>query len=850
MRRLLVVFVAVVCAAGLLAWAMRLRGGRDRPSPTAKAIELVDVSAEAGIDFLHESGARGELLNPETFGPGAGWFDHDGDGRLDLLLVNGNALRGAPDPARVSALYRNLGEGRFEDVTAAAGLASPLYGMGFAAADADNDGDQDLLIYGLRQSRFYLNDGRGRFRDASVESGLGASLRGWVCAAAFFDYDLDGLLDLFVGNYVDWRPELEDGADCSFGTPAKKYCPVALFPPSVPQLFRGRGDGRFEETTAAAGLAALRGKVLGVVVEDYDGDGDPDLFVANDSVPNFLLRNRGDGSFEDRGLESGFATDGDGAALAGMGIDAFWGDDGGPLAVGIGNFAGEPTTLHVQDQVEFFVERSMAAGIGGPTLSMVAFGLVFEDFDLDGRLDIAIANGHVFDVESVNGVPYRQRPQLFRGQGPRSFVELRSPDPASFFNRPLLGRALAAADYDGDGDVDFVLTENQGRARLFRNQLAGPRRFLRVDLQGTRSNRDGIGAEVALEVEEGGRRRRMRRTRRAASSYLSQCDRRIVFGLGERAVPRRLELRWPSGLRESIEGLREGMEIRIVEGSGAAAAPATPGAAGALGTPGLTSGAGAAHSIALRQRGVRLLGEGQTAAALECLDRAVAQDGHDFAAHRFRLIALWRLQRRNALESAIAEAARAFPDAGLLVGHFAVVLRESGHRELAERVFEEAARLDPERADVWMDLGNLAFDRGDREAALARYERVLSRRPDAIEALTNAGMIHTQNRDFTRARARLERALELKADHAPALAALGAVLLAEGRLGEAEAALLSALSHASGRETRVSAHGNLGILYIKRRERARAEEQFEKVLELDPDDAQAKKALARLREDG
>jgi hypothetical protein len=394
-RRPRLVLLACLAGLGLGAGGAWLVLGRARgPGPARPRVVFTDVTAEAGIDSRHESGARGRLLNPETFGPGAGWLDYDGDGLPDLLLVNGNVLEGPPDPLATSRLSRNRGGGRFEDVTAAAGLAVPLYGMGFVSADIDGDGDQDVFLYGLHRSVLFENDGRGRFADATERAGL-ASAKGWVGAATFLDYDRDGVLDLFVGNYVAWTPASEDGLDCSFGTPRKRYCPVAAFPPSAPQLFRGRGDGSFVETTAAAGLAALKGKALGVMVEDYDGDGAPDLFVANDSVPNFLLRNRGDGTFEERGLDSGFALDPSGVAMAGMGIDSAWLPDGGPLIVAVGNFSGEPTTVHVQEGQDYFVERSMSLGVGRASLDRLTFGLRLLDLDLDGRLDLFTVNGHV-----------------------------------------------------------------------------------------------------------------------------------------------------------------------------------------------------------------------------------------------------------------------------------------------------------------------------------------------------------------------------------------------------------------------------------------------------------------------
>jgi Tfp pilus assembly protein PilF len=832
--------IAVLLAGGLAVAVLVWLAGRGERSRQA-AIALTDVTEEAGISFRHDAGAAGKLWNPETFGPGAGWLDFDGDGRQDLLLVNGSALEGGGDRGALPALYRNLGEGKFEDVTARAGLAVPIYGMGFISADTDGDGDQDVLIYGLHRSLYFRNDGRGRFREATESSGL-AGLRGWVGAATFLDYDLDGKLDLFVGNYVDWSPAREEGADCTFGTGKKKYCPVAVFPPSAPQLYRGRGDGGFVETTEAAGIARLRGKALGVVVEDYDRDGDPDIFVANDSVPNFLLRNGGDGKFEDRGVESGFATGADGAAFAGMGIDSAWAPDGGPLLVAVGNFSGEPVTYYVQESTEYFIESSAAAGIAAATLDRVTFGLLLEDLDLDGRLDLILVNGHVFDVEDILRVPYRQKTQVFLGQGGGTFEEARPESPGHFLNRPIIGRALAACDHDGDGDLDLVATENQGAAVLLRNDLPGPHRFVRIDLRGTVSNRDALGAEVTLEAEGRSGRTTLRRTRKGSSSYLSQSDRRLTFGLAENVTGCTAEVRWPSGLQERFRDVPPGKESLLVEGTGQAAQQESPPA------PSSRDLSAGARSVDARTRGLDHLKAGRLSDAARDLDEAIRLHPADLSAHRARLLALARAGRRTELDAAAREALAGFRDANVLVTHFAIVLREAGQVDLAARFFSEAASLDPRRVDVWLALGNIAFDRRAFDEALAHYARALELKPDSVEALANSGKVHVIRKDAAGAVPFLERALAIQPDSATALGSLGAARIEQGDFDRAEDLLTRAVAAGRARETLLSAWGNLGILHLKRRNRAKAIECFERVLELDPEDRQARAALERLRQ--
>ena len=847
-------FVAAALAAALLFGLWRRPGRRPEPvarpepeAPLARPV-LADVTREAGISFRHEAGARGKLYNPETFGSGCGWFDYDGDGRIDLLFVNANRIEGEPDPSATSVLYRNLGDGRFEDATERADLAVPLYGMGCVSADVDGDGDQDLLIYGLHRSRFFENRG-GRFEDATERAGL-SNLPGWICAATFLDYDRDGSLDLFIGNYVQWSPKSEEGVDCSFGTPRKKYCPVAMFDPSAPQLFRGRGDGTFEEVTEAAGLAKLRGKTLGVAVEDYDRDGYPDIFVANDSVPNFLLRNRGDGTFEERGILSGFATDADGAALAGMGIDTAWAPDGGPLYTAIGNFSGEPTTFHVQEDGEYFVERSISSGIGRETLDRVTFGLALADVNLDGLLDLFLVNGHVFDVEDITGVPYAQKPLLFLGRGWRSFVPAAPSGPEDFLARAIVGRSLAFADYDADGDLDFAVTVNQGAAILLRNDLPPPRRYVRIDLRGTKSNRDAIGAEVTLHLAGPSGTKSFRRTRKAVSSYLAQSERQLTFGVPEGCEPAGVEVLWPSGLREHFAPVPLAREVLLVEGGGAREAPPLLAAARARGPAAPEARPAArpaeANPIVLRRKGAELYRMGRFSEALAAFEAVARAEPHDFVAQRFILMSLFRLGRRADADERAAEIARLFPDAKLIVSHFALVLREMGYAELAESMFREAGRLDAKRVDVWISLGNFAFDRRDLDEALRCYREAAKLKADSVEALANIGKVYTLWKDYGAALPYLERALELRPDYATALSTLGGVHIELGDYGRAEEILTRALGLRSSTETQVTIHGNLGILYTKTGQREKARASFERVLELDPEDRQARAVLERL----
>jgi hypothetical protein len=540
------------------------------PAPAAEhgRISFTDVTQQAGIRFIHDAGARGDKWYPETIGAGGGFFDFDGDGRLDILLINGRHWphsRQSPEPTM--RLYRNLGDGAFADVTAAAGLEIALYGMGFAAADYDNDGDQDLLITGYLQQLFFMNNGDGTFREATADAGIQTGK--WSTAAAFFDYDRDGFLDLVIGNYVDWNADKEKGLDCTYGTPARDYCAVRYFKGQGLQLYRNLGHGRFAEVTGVAGVEGKDARVLGITVLDFDDDGWPDLFVANDTTPSLVFRNRGNGSFEEVGERTGIVLDMGGLAFAGMGVDAAYVKNDGQLCIAVGNFAGEPTTLHCQVRSgsayahHLFAEMSHWAGIGKETLRSVTFGLFFVDVDLDGFDDLFISNGHVFNEERLRNIPYAQHPQLFRNLGTGRFQEI-IPAEGTTLARRIIGRGAAYADYDNDGDPDVLLTTNQGPAYLLRNDTPRQSHFLRLKLQGSRSNRDGIGAKVRVYTAKGV----LHKMVRTGSSYLSQNELPLTFGLGSSSIIEKMQISWPSGIVDEVADVAVNTTLLAREGEG------------------------------------------------------------------------------------------------------------------------------------------------------------------------------------------------------------------------------------------------------------------------------------------
>ena len=529
-------------------------------------IRFTDVTHQAKIQFIHDAGATGQKWYPETIGAGGGFFDYDGDGREDILLLNGRQWPGsrqAPEPTM--RLYRNLGDGTFADVTEAAGLNVPIYAMGFAAADFDNDGDQDLIVTGYRQTLFFINNGDGTFTEATHKVGIQDGK--WGTAVAFFDYDRDGFLDLVIGYYVEWDPDKEKDLACTYGTPAKDYCAVRYFKGQGLDLYRNLGDGRFALVTRSAGLETRDARVLGLTVLDYNDDGWPDLFVANDTTPSLLYRNRGDGTFEEIGVRSGIVLDEGGVAYAGMGVDAAYVKNDGQLCIAIGNFAGEPTTLHCQVKRgetyahELFAELSHLAGIGRATLRFVTFGLFFFDVDLDGFDDLFMVNGHVFNEERLRHIPYAQRPQLFRNLGTGKFQEV-VPSEGTALSRRIIGRGAAYADYDGDGDLDILLTENQGPAYLLRNDTVRRGHYLRVKTRGSRSNRDGIGAKVRVYTGSGV----LQKMVRTGSSYLSQSELTLTFGLGSSPSIEKVQIIWPSGMVDELKGVAVDTTLLVREG--------------------------------------------------------------------------------------------------------------------------------------------------------------------------------------------------------------------------------------------------------------------------------------------
>jgi enediyne biosynthesis protein E4 len=532
------------------------------------------VPPESGFFFRHTNGFAGDRHFIETMGPGCAFVDYDGDGHLDIYMVNGHDLSGAGEPGETNHLFHNNGDGSFADVTGISGTGDTGYGMGVAAGDYDNDGHTDLYVTNYGRNLLYRNAGDGAFTDVTTHAGVGDV--NWGVGCAFLDYDNDGSLDLYVANYVDFSLE-HPKENLSLYMPGGSAATNATGYPhpdnyrGVPDvLYRNRGDGTFEDVTRQAGVFNPEGKGMGMACTDYDNDGDVDIYVGNDLTPNFLYQNSGDGTFSDVALLAGVGFSGDGKMESSMGVAFGDYDRDGFMDLAVPNFQGEPSALYHNDGTGFFSDRSYAAAIGLPTRAYVGWGVGFLDYDNDGALDLFISTGHVLDNVELfdSSTSYAQRNFLFRNNGPGEAGRLRFADVSGLSGDGLTiagpSRGAAFGDYDNDGDVDILVVNCNDRATLLRNDGGNRQHWLRVRAEGVHSNRDGIGARIAVvsgdavqigEVKSGG-------------SLYSQSDLRVSFGLGQRTTVDRIEVRWPSGIRDTVTDVSADRTVTIREGIG------------------------------------------------------------------------------------------------------------------------------------------------------------------------------------------------------------------------------------------------------------------------------------------
>ncbi len=558
MRKALGGMLAFVYATAVLVQA-------PKTASEGSSITFRDITERAGIHFVHNNGAYGKKYLPETMGPGVAFIDYDNDGWPDIFIVNGTNWPGQPSKHSTPKLYHNNHDGTFTDVTHKAGLDIEILGMGVAVGDYDNDGYDDLFVTAMGQSHLFHNNGNGTFTDVTQKAGL-MGPKEFSTSAAWVDYDKDGKLDLVVGNYVQWS--IEGDLYCTLDGKSKSYCTPESYKGTAVRLWHNRGDGTFEDATKKAGLGEPTSKTLGIAVLDYDNDGWPDLLLSNDTQPNKLYRNNGNGTFTEKAVSAGVAFSEDGVARAGMGVDAADYDRSGVPSLMITNFSNQMISLYHNEGKGLFVDQAPQSEIGRDTLLTLGFGCFFFDYDLDGWPDIFISNGHIDrDIQRVQpNVKYAMPPHVFRNVGKGNFQET-TKSLGTAFDSPRVGRGAAYADINNDGRLDVLVATNGGPAYLFENEATGEaalQKSLRIKLVGTKSNRDGIGSVVKMMAAAETQTEMLR----SGSSYLSASELVLTFGLARHDKADTVEIRWPSGQVDRLANVAAGQTIIVTEGKG------------------------------------------------------------------------------------------------------------------------------------------------------------------------------------------------------------------------------------------------------------------------------------------
>ena len=523
-------------------------------------VNFTERAARSGLHFHYNNGASGKRYLPETMGAGCAFIDLDGDGWQDILLLNGHDFVAHPTRS-FPALYRNNKDATFTDITKGSGLDIELYAMGVAVADYDNDGLPDIYITALEGDRLFHNEGHGHFKDVTATSGIRNADFG--TSAAWLDYDRDGKADLFVANYTSWS--MKKDTWCSLDGTSKSYCTPEKYSGTSSKLYRNLGNGKFQDVTDKAGLGDKTSKSLGVATVDFDGDGWTDLFVTNDTQPNKLYRNNGNGTFTELGMQAGVAYAEDGVARGAMGVDAADYDNSGRPHLLVGNFANQMLGLYHNEGKGIFIDQAPSSNIGRDTRLSLTFAAFFFDFDLDGLPDIFAVNGHIEpDIAKVQpNMQFRQAPQVFRNVGKGQF-ENASSNVGADFRKPILGRGGAYADFDHDGDLDVLVSTNDGAPALYQNNGGNRNNWLAVRLIGTKSNRSALGAVVRVQSALG----KQWQTVHSGSSYCSQSDLTLTFGLRRDSVISVIDVEWPSGQRQHFQGLSPNRLLTIDETKG------------------------------------------------------------------------------------------------------------------------------------------------------------------------------------------------------------------------------------------------------------------------------------------
>ena len=824
-------------------------GSRERKqiaSPQPQ-VRFVDATAEAGIDFVHTSGMSGRKYAVETIGAGAAFFDYDRDGWMDLYIVNGGDLPGyVSADAPKNEFYRNEG-GRFVEVGEARGVADTGYGMGVSAGDFDNDGDADLFVANFGRNILYRNEGQAagwRYRDITGDAGLGGD-ESWSTGSSFVDYDLDGDLDLYVANYLEFAFAEEDlGAAGGLQRPRRHLAPTE-YPGRRDFLFRNDGAGRFVDVTVAAGLLNVECRELGAVFFDYDLDGDPDLFQGNDATPNFLFRNDS-GHFVEVGLFAGVAYNQGGKPEGTMGVDVADFDGDGHLDLVMTNFQWESNTLYRNEGNGLFKDVSMDAGLAATSLDRLAFGINFLDADLDGDQDLYVANGHIdedigrFDPQAT----YGQRDQLYLNDGQGRFTDV-SEAAGLYLTIDLVGRGSAVADYDNDGDADLLLVNTAQRAVLLRNETDGAGNWLALDLEGRVGNRDGYGARVVVQV--GGRV--LVAEKRSAASYLSQNDARVFFGLGSSELAERIEITWPSGIRQELLAVRGGQVLKVVEPMAGASQKTAIAAARPNNSSSADNG-----DLARFWEEAPLVLPAKTQAALPPLVHPLAklriaakESSGSVAAH---------VELANALlrKRLYAEAELSYQRALAIDGDFALawvglgrLYADQGDLDRAVEALNRAVALNATLAKPHYLLGNIRLRQQRLDSAVPLYERAIALQPNYLQAYFNLGGLHARQTDYGPATDVLRRGLEAMPHEVELMFQLARVYFAQARYAEALRQLADVVS---AEPARAEAHELIAQVYLAGEDAASAQEALRTGLSADSTSAalQARLGILLLRE--
>ena len=864
----------------LLAALVALAGCAESPQSAAPlpTVHFVDATAAAGIDFVHTSGRSGRKYGVETIGSGVAFLDCDNDGYMDLYLVNGGDLLGHTSPVRPrNALYHNQGDGTFVDRALQLGLADSSYGMGASAGDYDNDGDTDLFVANFGPNALYRNGGipaAWRFSEVGAATVL-AQDTSWSTGSAFVDYDLDGDLDLYVANYLDYGFEGDQvGADGRLQRPRRHLAPTE-YPGRRDFLYRNEGDDRFTDVTAAAGLLNVACRELGAVFFDFDEDGDPDLFQGNDATPNFLYRNEGDGTFAEIGLAAGVAYNDAGKPEGTMGVDIGDIDGDGLQDLVMTNFQWESNTLYRNLGGGLFRDESMPRNIGADSFARLAFGINLFDADNDGDLDLYVANGHIDeDIDAFDPqATYAQLDHFYLNDGQGRFAEV-SQRVGPGFARAAVGRGSAVADYDNDGDLDLVVLNTHQPAVLLRNDTRADNHWIALDLEGTQSNRDGLGARVAVYAGS----RTLRVHSRSSSSYLSQSDPRLFFGLGAQERVDRIQIDWPSGRRQEVGPTAADQVLRIVE-------PSAEPEPVAVQSKRIDNGGPTATrtledfwetSPAVLPQTVLVPVASPTQADLREL-RTAARTAPDLPGPHVVLgNALRQLRRYTEAADQYAQALRLDPDYTSAYTALGQLHSARGDHAEAMAAFARAARIDPAAAQPHYFSGNIALRRNRLDEASGHYEQALARDPTYLQAYINLAGLHTRQTDYGPAIEVYERGLAALPGH-PELAFLLARVLfiqthyatalerldevarlepersrawelaaqAHLQMGDSKAALESLNQGLQRDSTNAALHARLGIVLLETEQTKRAIDHLIRAVQIDPDHAEAHYSLGQ-----